>query len=81
MMELLDEQPRGKQDYDMWISDGVALGKGKEDWKGFQSYRQHNKWHYWNMIAWQLLNSFTKGTLKLEESIVYELPAFNFVGT
>ena len=31
MMELLDEQPRGKQDYDMWISDGVALGKGKED--------------------------------------------------
>ena len=30
MMELLDEQPRGKQDYDMWISDGVALGKGKK---------------------------------------------------
>ena len=29
MMELLDEQPRGKQDYDIWISDGVALGKGK----------------------------------------------------
>ena len=28
-MELLDEQPRGKQDYDMWISDGVALGKGE----------------------------------------------------
>jgi len=27
IMELLDEQPRGKQDYDMWISDGVALGK------------------------------------------------------
>ena len=30
-MELLDEQPRGKQDYDMWISDGVPIGKGKED--------------------------------------------------
>ena len=27
-MELLEDQPRGKQDYDVWISDGVALGKG-----------------------------------------------------
>ena len=43
MMELLDEQPRGKQDYDMWISDGVALGKGKEDRKGFHIHRQHYK--------------------------------------
>ena len=27
-MELLDEQPKGKQDYDSWISNGVILSKG-----------------------------------------------------
>ena len=27
-MELLDEQPKGKQDYDNWISNGVILSKG-----------------------------------------------------
>ena len=30
MMELLDERPKGKTDYDHWISDGVILVKGKE---------------------------------------------------
>ena len=29
-MELLDEQPKGKQDFDQWISNGVVLSKGKE---------------------------------------------------
>ena len=29
MMELLDERPKGKTDYDHWISDGVILVKGK----------------------------------------------------
>lgn len=29
MMEILDDQPKGKQDYDHWISDGVVIGKGK----------------------------------------------------
>ena len=33
MMEVLDDQPKGKQDYDVWISDGVALGKGKNQGK------------------------------------------------
>eukprot|EP00093_Oithona_nana_P003941 03941.XXX_97885_96781_1 [CDS] Oithona nana genome sequencing. len=27
MMESLDEQPKGKQDYDQWISDGIVVGK------------------------------------------------------
>jgi len=26
-MELLDEQPKGKQDFDQWISNGVVLSK------------------------------------------------------
>ena len=29
MMETLDEQPKGKQDYDQWISDGIIVGKSK----------------------------------------------------
>jgi len=29
MMECLDEQPKGKQDYDQWISDGIVVGKSK----------------------------------------------------
>ena len=29
MMESLDEQPKGKQDYDQWISDGIVVGKSK----------------------------------------------------
>ena len=29
MMETLDEQPKGKQDYDQWISDGIVVGKSK----------------------------------------------------
>lgn len=28
-MQVLDEQPKGKLDYDHWISDGVILGKGQ----------------------------------------------------
>ena len=36
MMEVLDDQPKGKQDYDVWISDGVALGKGKDQGKAIQ---------------------------------------------
>ena len=62
-MELLDEQPRGKQDYDIWISDGVALGKGKEDWKGSTINGNTN---YYNMIGWQLYHSWSKGILKLK---------------
>ena len=27
-MEILDEQPKGKQDFDQWISNGVILSKG-----------------------------------------------------
>ena len=26
-MDVLEEQPKGKQDYDQWISDGIVLGK------------------------------------------------------
>ena len=29
-MEVLEEQPKGKQDYDQWISDGIIVGKSKK---------------------------------------------------
>ena len=32
-MEVLEEQPKGKQDFDVWISDGVILGKSKENYQ------------------------------------------------
>lgn len=28
MMEMLDEKPRGKTDFDHWLSDGTILVKG-----------------------------------------------------
>ena len=30
MMDLLDEKPKGKLDYDHWISDGIILSRGSQ---------------------------------------------------